>query len=521
MARIGKDWLLLLRNHRRPAFAAFVFGVFVWLSLGEIYPKHYSGSATLAVNPLYASLSQPAPDPLPVPAAENQTSYTAALIRRVAAQQDWTGIVTRFHLYPEMTRNGEISRAASELASQISLQPVPGPDLKSDAVLITYTGTDLTQVLGVTTAITDGFTKAAGNVKAKSASNSDSLYAPVILPTIEPFAEPGSTQHRQRNLPLANSPQSNSSSNSNGASIAVLSNKLQSSLARGVTLQQALDQNTATLTELQQELQAARHKNEVASQPPQPPVEIKPDPQEERLHQELTRAQQELAQLRDRYTDEYPDVVAARHKVQDLQLDISRIAAIAPRPTKASVTAQASAEAHAAAAKAAAAELEQISTQIAQAQSAQDNLQESLQQDQQETTRLQAGLAAARRSDGAARPADHNNDARPAPEHLNANATTHLSPDPGAVAGDSSSLGSSPFILVQRASITTRPAIFAIELLLPLSLVFGILVAFFAAWFAERRDPSIRDEGMLRHELPASAMYLGGIPRIRHEVIAE
>jgi hypothetical protein len=52
-----------------------------------------------------------------------------------------------------------------------------------------------------------------------------------------------------------------------------------------------------------------------------------------------------------------------------------------------------------------------------------------------------------------------------------------------------------------------------------LSVALGTLAALVAAWLAELRDPSIRTERVLRRELPSSAEYLGGIPRVRHEAI--
>jgi len=68
--------------------------------------------------------------------------------------------------------------------------------------------------------------------------------------------------------------------------------------------------------------------------------------------------------------------------------------------------------------------------------------------------------------------------------------------------------------------VTASPFLFAGRISWLFSGLFGLLTAAFAVWLAERRDPSIRNEGMLRNELPASALFLGGIPRVRHEVVS-
>jgi len=78
-----------------------------------------------------------------------------------------------------------------------------------------------------------------------------------------------------------------------------------------------------------------------------------------------------------------------------------------------------------------------------------------------------------------------------------------------------------PMSLAQAPTVAITPVCFAAPLCWLISIAFGGLAAFLAAWLAERRDPSIRSESMLRRVLPTSAAYLGGIPRVRHEVIPE
>jgi hypothetical protein len=145
-----------------------------------------------------------------------------------------------------------------------------------------------------------------------------------------------------------------------------------------------------------------------------------------------------------------------------------------------------------------------------------------------ETARLEAAIAA----EGApkaisAQPATDVSDqtAAQAPIQATGEAAPPQQPLSNGSAAETPAAGAAsipaPFFLVRQPALATSPFFFARAFLWPLSLVLGLLAAFAAAWLAERRDPSIRNEGMLLHELPPSAVYLGGIPRIRHEVVAD
>ena len=462
--------------------------------MGELYPKQYAGSATVAVSPQHA---WPAPKSLD-PGAASPSVALAAAIRQRQAGVDWPAIVDRYRLYPDLVASSGKAAAAAYLASQITLQPAPAPDLGTEAVRFTYSGTRLEKVAGVIDSLVDSFTKTDNNASpsSRTAEAIDPLYAPVVLPTIHRLAEPQPGRRRVEGSRGAEP----------GITAAAISLQLQASLDRGATLRQAAQQSAANLDQLRQDYRAAEQKMHSAAAPA-PVAERKSDPQEERLHQELARAQNQLAALRERYTDEYPDVVAARQKVADIQLDISRIAAIAPSAPKQQTNASSQA------AKAIQVEVDRVAAQIGEAEAAQNSFRASIESNDRETARLRTQLATASRTPTMSPRADSDHPPMPAPmSKTDPVAPSKVNAEPS---------GAPRFFLVHPTVVKTHPAIFSVDLLFGLSLVFGAMAALFATWLAERRDPSIRNEGMLRHELPASAVFLGGIPRIRHEIITD
>jgi hypothetical protein len=502
------DGLRLLRQHRNVSIAGFFIGAAAFAALGILWPKQYSGTALIALNSH-------------LEANDPKRPAVADLLRQTAAAQDWASILTRFQLYPDLVANSGTARAAAYLASQVSVEEVGGTDTSTAAVRIAYTGPDRRAVIGVTDAVANGF---AGTVSFRTehlakaprtplASTPGPLYAPVVLPAVQ-----------EREKPAISGPEKagrHGKHDDQTAASAALARKLQASLAEGAKLQQALGQNALTLDELGRQQARIESSQSQAVAPTPKSAPPKPDPQEERLHQELAKAQRTLADLRERYTEEYPDVVAAKDRVRDLELDASRLAAVAARQvrqeTKPAVETKPAGTADAGA----------IAAQIAQAQAAQNRLREAIEQNRTQTNRLQGEIAAA--SHSGADPASSNPAAPDEnPGALNsqvAASPSNLPPNgssPGPPVPDTAiSATPSPFFLLQQATVTTHPVIFDRRFLLPLSLLIGFFAALLAAWLSERRHPSIRNEDMLRHELPPSAAYLGGIPRIPHEVIAD
>jgi hypothetical protein len=460
------------------------------------------------------------------------------MIHEAAAHQNWAAIVDRFRLYPGMGAG-----APEYLASQVALEPVAAPELGGgEAIRLSYSGGERDVVAGVIGAVADSFTQPVAGLQpqaapqeAKSnpaAKNEEPLYAPVILPVPEaPEPLPRTTARTARRLhaahkqarhahgaPAKSAHASRPQNRQTYPQSAALLAQLRASLIEGAKLRQASDQNAATLDELRNQQQRAEAAPAVKAPVPIPaprPVDF----QLEHLRQELAAAQRNLDSLRQRYTDEYPDVVIAREKVQDIQLDLARLNTAArgakPQPAPAEPRrAQPQTPFDPAL----------LPAQIRQAEAAQTTLHDAMERNRIETARLEAAIAA----EGApkaisAQPATNFSD------QIATQATEEITPPEQPLSNGSAAetptqgMASipAPFFLVRQPALATSPFFFARAFLWPLSLVLGLLAAFAAAWLAERRDPSIRNEGMLLHELPPSAVYLGGIPRIRHEVVAD
>jgi len=267
------------------------------------------------------------------------------------------------------------------------------------------------------------------------------------------------------------------------------------------------------------------------------------NPQIQNLRQELARDQQALDDLRKRYTEDYPDVVAAKDKVQDLQVDISRLEAIDSRSAQVEPPPQASAPPTATRDESA---RNQIVQRLNNAQSSHEELQKALERNHDQLAHLQSEIASSKSVDAAIAPGSKDpnptapaqpaalpampsaggaNSAAANPESADLLPATPTPVNPAAkfpsTAVSGSALPGSLLSLAEDPKVVVSPAYFAAPLSWLFSIIFGTLTAFAAAWLAERRDPSIRSERTLRHLLPNSAAFLGGIPRVRHEVIPE
>jgi hypothetical protein len=514
VVQTAKEWLRLLRLHRIAVVCAFVAGLALFLAAAMIWPKQYRGSALLAINPTQGQRNDP----------EDQIKAVNAVLRQTTTAPRWIDMVTRLHIYAEMPP----TQAARRLSSEVSFEQMTDSKVGGTAVRIGYSGTDRQAVLNVVEAVAEMATRPVSGVpvsRADASTDQTPLYAPVVLPTLPAAPRSAAPQNDRANRHHSARKQQPSPQRRSAAAEAVLAHRFQENLAAGVGLRQAADQNAVTLSQLQAELakiqaseaaakaQAAARQR--AAQPP--PV----DPQAERLRQQLAQEQRTLAALEERYTDEYPDVVAARSRVQDTQLDISRLAAITPKPV-------APKPAPPPAPTVSAADQQLLESQLSQAEAARDRLQDAIQANFEVTAQLQAEIEAGEHASQPVASTDNLSEATPPPDSYSVTELPSASspvadPLPAIPPGvrPLTTPGPSPLFLVRRPTVTTRPFFFSYPISLFFGLVFGALASFLAAWVTEQRDPSIRNERMLRRALPSSAVYLGGIPRIRHEVIVD
>jgi hypothetical protein len=510
VVRAARNWLSLMREHRISAVGGFVAGVVLFALVARIWPKQYIASATVAIDPAYTLQAD----------GGTQLRTITEAISQATTKEQWAEIIARLGLYPKTIANGGLDQATADLASQVSIAPGSDPKLGGSVVRIAYAGRDPGIVASLVNAVAGNLTKSRRQERAMEEVNTASSPASGLIASRNQRVEKSAkkvtyTARSERSGPIA--PQ--------------LANQLQVTIAEGVKMQVALNENGLALEQLHErlaDLDATQKNAKSVTQPVQPVKTAEPepsavDPQIERLQQDLTREQQTLVQLRARYTDDYPDVVAEREKVHDLQLDLSRLAPIAPRvakvsPPPAAIVAKPPVQASYVALR------EELEQQLAETEATHVQLEEGLAHNRALVAQLQARIPSTSR---------HSGDAQiPNPQEISQppgiDATTQSPADEvlsgtarASAPGNSPSPADSPaLVLAQGPIVTGSPFFFAGRVSWFFSIVFGLLTAWLAVWLAERSNPSIRNEGMLRNELPASAVFLGGIPRVHHEVVS-
>jgi hypothetical protein len=563
VVRSVKAWIYLMAQHWRITLPCFVAGALLYLGIGAAWHKDYTGLAVVELNPATDWRT----------GGPGQHEMVDVAVRQAAARADWAALVTRFHLYPQTVDDGKLGDAANYLASQVSVEQVDDAKRGAPVVRISYTDTDRSVVLGVTQAVADNLTKpvAAEAPLAQIPPSADTLATtvPPAASTISAkvrkrvHSEVRDSAHAQKHSGLVADPESG--------------RQVQAVAAEGSRLQEASRQNAVTLNRLRQELQEEdRRLSTAATVAAPPPVTVlpapkmvapKPDPQSNpqlaRLRAELASSEAALADLRKRYTDDYPDVVEAREKLHEVQLDVSRLTAVEAASNRPEARAEANAPPVAPPVATTRVKNEAarnaIARQLQEAQAAQDKLQLAIGRNRALLAGLQSEMAAKAVGDPdriEANPGPPSvGDARPAPMRLASSAapvaasglgasglavpgpavpglavpdlvvpdrgrsTTEAGLPPTAAAAAPAASGM--LSVAEAPTITVSPIFFAAPWLWMLSVAFGASIALLATWLTELRDPSIRSEGMLRHVLPTTVAYLGGVPRIHHEVIPE
>ena len=579
VVRAAKDWFLLIAQHWRATLPCFLGGALLYIGVAAWWPKAYTVTALMEPNP---SVNWQ-PDIAIQKATENEA------ILEATTPYAWLGIADRLHLSPETAADGRLADATAALASQVSIQQVDDVKRGGPLVRVSYTAPSRDRALAVTQAVADnlanpGLAKPGLEGPSIPASPSPLRASTSASPAASPVKQAppvgasfpqqartptfpaGTSSDPQR--PVAQKQPTPPPSQTPSAELA---RQLQSRVDEGTKLGAAINENAASLTSLKQQLaqldQKAAAAPPVAKNLPPQPERKSPaiNPQIENLRQELAHNQQVLTDLQKRYTEDYPDVVAGKEKVRDLQIDISRLEAIDARTAQVVPPPQPAAQPPARDDSA----RNQVAQRLNQAQAVQDQLRQALDRNQAQQARLQSEIASEIASKTAssksidlppaplsqqsatpqvgqttlpvvpptaavAAPSAAPPPSRPSPlttgspsaasasMATNRSATTGpSSPQLTSTPGSGNPLQNAPLTLAESPTIAVSPAYLSAPLSWLLSLVFGAFAALAVAWLAERRDPSIRSERMLRQVLPNSAAILGGIPRVRHEVIPE
>jgi hypothetical protein len=521
IVRAAKDWLLLIAQHWRATLPCFAGAALLYLGASAWWPKQYNATALVELSPSADWQSDIA----------SQRSIEAEAIRLATTLPAWAAIVQRRNLFPETVADGRLSDAAEALASQASIEQIDDTKHAGPVVRVRYAAANRQQALDVTRAIVD------------SLVNPPSLASEPVAPlrlSPAPKTEPPLPATKQS---LAGERQTVHQKPPS----AWLAPQLQARIEEGAKLQAAISENAAAVAGLRQQL--AQIDAKAGSRPPaaknappppepksvaqniSPPISPKINPQIEKLRQQLARDQQALDDLRKRYTEDYPDVVAAKDKAEDAQTDIRRLEAIEARSAQVESTPQPTQPPLAARDDSG---RNPIAQRLGEAESLREKLRQALDRNREQLASLQSQMAASRSvEDTAPTSPSKYSDAPPKIQPVAPPAMQSISvadpghSDPGLANPDAASAPPSPALpsgalsLAEGPKVAVRPACFAAPLSWLLGLAFGALAAFAAAWLAERRDPSIRSERMLLSLLPSSAAFLGAIPRVRHEAIPE
>lgn len=471
--RALKSFRIVASQHAVGALITLFFVAGCAYVAGSLWPRQYVGVSVLGLAPGVA------------PGHEQEA--IDSLLRQLPSESDLTAIVTKYQLYPQAMQASGVTQADEYLLSRVSLNEIPSGDQNGIQVQLRYKSSDRNQAQEITEALTNAFVKpVSGSASAVAAASQGSA-----APTAD--SVPADSQPSEQ----LSSP---SMAADNSARIAAIQRKIDSAEKLQARMQAAQEQNEETLSNLK--LQQEKLKAQAASESLPKPVTPASNPEVQRLQAQLTDATKKLAALKDRYTDKFPDVIAQEELVQDIQAKLGRAleaaaASSSPAPEKpATSTASALAE---------------IESQQAKARLAGARIEADLEANRMVIARLTDQL---NNTKSAAPPV--------APPHFSSlgklTITKHVESSPVPVATPSASAS---FVVVQPAAVNVSPVFLDPRFLLPVSLVLGIFAALFAVIVAEWHDPSIKSEGVLRREIPSSAVYLGGVPRIRHEVIVQ
>jgi len=444
---------ILLEHHLLVAAGIFVaVAGIVWMT-GSLWPERYTASAlikTISIDP--HSQSDAGLNP-------------STLKHDVLTDPELSEIAQRFHLRPGFIG---IGNAAENLRSDISLTQVK--DSTQNMLRLSYSGWNKTAVLGVTGALTESF------VLHRQESPPQAT-AEVLQ--VQPAKLPVQTQAVLPAVSLEKE--------------SVLRHKLAVSLQNVVDLEAELQASIQKLIDLEHERQNAATTRAAATATARTQEQAKRANAEAPFRQQLADATKNLADLRQRYTEEHPDVAAAEEKVQEAQGRLTRAqnsyAASAPETLSSPLPSAADFE-----------------LQEKQIRAQQAGLEESIRENREETARLQSLLRSQ------------------SPRELMPQAAdAAIAPPPSMKkAIEPSPVTWTPAFAIQRdAVIEEEAAVISRQSLWQLSVALGLLAAMIAVILREFLDKSIKNEAVLRNELPHSATYIGAIPRIRHEIIAE
>ncbi|HEY0794900.1 MAG TPA: hypothetical protein VGD64_03890 [Acidisarcina sp.] len=247
----------------------------------------------------------------------------AALTQDAVAEID-----RRVHPYTALASKMFPKWTASRLRSQLSVQSIYTGSTMG-AITVSFSGNNRKDALAVTSAVAellvqiqDAVPVPPGIAPPAQQTSRQTSVTPSLAPPAAAQPIPGSTTSDSASLGTAAGEEA-----AQLRAIRQVRTELGAIAHSSEDLQSQIQSGTDSLAAIEEEKEHLRQASLMA--PPAPkPIPPPPDPRRALLQSKLDAYEKVLAALRDRYTEDYPDVVNARERVEELQGEIAQL----PRP---------------------------------------------------------------------------------------------------------------------------------------------------------------------------------------------
>jgi hypothetical protein len=282
---------------RRKLAGSVLLVVMLLSGFYAFWTRQYTAASIVALTPQ----SAPSPDrPRGIAFDAVQTALTDVRLGAISVR-----------LYPEMVRRGGEANAIGYLRSRISLQAL-GPDkYNSGEVGISYSGQDRAMVIKVANALAQSLTFV--HLRAV-----DSLPADTTAKIERQLEDSGAELKLFAARQHAQNPK----------------RPLEASLSKVEGLRTSFEEDRKKFTALEQQ----RHDQErVASSAVRAPGPAAESAAAKAIKQQIKDGEARLIELRERYTDQYPDVQDAKEEIEELRTKLKNLPAENPHPAKESL----------------------------------------------------------------------------------------------------------------------------------------------------------------------------------------
>ena len=277
----------LWRRRKWQALSVFVVALAATASFVASLPDIYSSTATVMVNQ-----QLPQADAGAGPGGQGRDSQLDAVSEEVLSRDRLLALVKRFNLYPELRKEASEDALLTRMRQDIQLERKSGPQQWGQdptfAFTLSYQGWSPKQVSEVTNALADSYVDQNNRMRSQQAA--------ATLSTLQ--SQLSDIKHR---LDM----QGQRINAFRASHLGELPEQQATSLAMLQQLDGQLHENAQSLTQTLQERQAAAAQKYSGSQADDV--------------SDLPALEDQLAALRSRYTDQYPDVVRLKQQIAALK----------------------------------------------------------------------------------------------------------------------------------------------------------------------------------------------------------